>query len=694
MRKGMRRVEVYYTVSLLKGLKIQGGPVKKLIYLMTILGFLIVFMGGCGGSSEFVTDRWSGEIIRKAPPELMSLLEQAGGRRDWPNAHTVSIYEVDSTFFYPDGNQVTYNYSFMKLLTMKATKDYGTIPIPYDTQQMTIDIVYVRVIYPDSSVVTVTDSAITDETMEDYAQMDIYWSNLRQKVIHMPELKVGCGVEFALNIRTVQPMLEGMMDYRAGFQSSEPILNTDAILVVPDEVEMNWKVYNDEDGRVQSSEDVVDDSLRVYRWSASDMQMMITEDGMPPAGEFLTKVLASNTTWEEYSEKVYDLSKENMVADDAIRATVAELMKDAESDIDSMRAIFYYTAQEVRYIGLSLGAKEGITPHDVRETFEAQCGVCKDKSALLAVMLQEAGFEAYVALSNPVNHVYKEIAANQFNHMIVVGYDRDGNEHWMDPTDHLCMDMLPAYHMEKAVLICKEGGSDLRYLPVLPPMTQGGKIDAKSIITDDGTYHSTVTITGKGMYDEILRLIFQQMEPTRQRRFWTDMLKNQIHPEARIVDFKVTPEPITDLWDPVVLTIDYEIPDYAIVADDYLLVKVPVATGAFDIMSLVTGQTTSLSERDYPLNIQFTFGTLTNEEIELPGGYQPKSIPAEISMENEVSSFNMDYEIEGNSAKYISSLKVSQPRIEPEIYPEFRKTMKKAGSAGQGMLILTREGDA
>ncbi len=669
---------------------------KKLarIVIISVVAASIAILGGCIGASRLTIDRWSRTQIDRAPDGIMQALADAGTRRDWPNAHTVSIYDTDSTFFLPDGNQISSSYSLTKLLTMKSTKDYGTIPIGYDTQQMTIDILYIRVIYPDSSVVTVSDSSISDETMEGFSGMDIYWSNLRQKVIHMPELEVGCGIEVAIRIETTQPMIEGQMDYSHGFQGDDPVIHSEGKLVVPISEEMNWKVFNDPDGKVNFSESTFKDSLRIYHWAGDDFPVLVSEPAMPSASEFLTKVLASNTTWPEYSRKVYGYSKPNMVSDDAIRETVADLTKDSKSDMDSIRAISYYVAQKIRYIGLSLGEKEGITPHDVRETFKAQCGVCKDKAALLTVMLNEAGFETYVALSNPVQKVYKEVAANQFNHMIVVTHNRAGKEIWIDPTDALCMDLLPAYHMTKASLICSEKGNDLMFHPVLPPETQSGNIVAESEIKPDGKYVSHVTISGKGIYDELLRIIFQQMEKTRQRRFWTDMLKRQVHPSARITSLKVSPSPIDDLWKPATIEIDYEIPDYAIVAGDYLLVKAPVATGAFDIMGLVLGQTTGLTKRTYPLNIQFTVGSNYTETIALPGGYSSKSLPADIDMDNQASSFAMSYRLDENKVIYRSSFAVKKPQIPPDEYEDYRNTVKKSGSAGQGMIILTEKGGA
>ena len=40
----------------------------------------------------------------------------------------------------------------------------------------------------------------------------------------------------------------------------------------------------------------------------------------------------------------------------------------------------------------------GYEPHDVSLTFSKRYGVCRDKAALLAVMLRAAGFDAFPVL--------------------------------------------------------------------------------------------------------------------------------------------------------------------------------------------------------------------------------------------------------------------------------------------------------
>ncbi len=156
----------------------------------------------------------------------------------------------------------------------------------------------------------------------------------------------------------------------------------------------------------------------------------------------------------------------------------------------------------------------------------------------------------------------------------------------------------------------------------------------------------------------------------------------------------VTPNPIDNLWEPVKMTLEYEIPDYAIVAGEYLLVKSPMSTYVFDIIGLLLSQTKTLTEREFPLNIQFTIGSRLRETIKLPGGYSAKSLPSRIDIDEAPASFKMNYTLDGNTVTYESSFMIKMPVIPAEKYPDYRRAVKRMENSGQGMIILSKGGDA
>ena len=74
--------------------------------------------------------------------------------------------------------------------------------------------------------------------------------------------------------------------------------------------------------------------------------------------------------------------------------TVNELTAGAKTDMDKVKAIFYYVSKNIRYMGLTPEKdRPGFEPHDVKITFGKKYGVCRDKAALLVSHAQDGGLE-------------------------------------------------------------------------------------------------------------------------------------------------------------------------------------------------------------------------------------------------------------------------------------------------------------
>ncbi len=78
-----------------------------------------------------------------------------------------------------------------------------------------------------------------------------------------------------------------------------------------------------------------------------------------------------------------------------------DLIANQPTDLDKVKALFYYVSKNIRYMGLTPEKdRPGFEPHDVSLTFEKKYGVCRDKAGLLVEMLRLAGFKAYPVLIN------------------------------------------------------------------------------------------------------------------------------------------------------------------------------------------------------------------------------------------------------------------------------------------------------
>ncbi len=662
---------------------------NRKILSISLAIFLLLLIFGCTPKSKAHLG-FEKPQFKKIPGELMHKIVTAGDAFEYPNANSIIIESIDSSVYNEDGSEVQYSYSLVKPITPQGMKDESISELSYDTQMFKLEILYAAVIHPDSTVDFVPDSSIIDQVAsEGMAQVDIYWTNLRKKIIHFPQLNSGDAVAMAYKYTMIKPYFEGVINGSAGFQATEPIHINRSVNLVPKAKagEIHYKILNDKKGWVKFSEYDTGE-YRAFVWEADSTPALVMEAGMPPPTLFIPLVMFSNVNWKELSHKAWEITEPPMkITDPELKNTVKALAETCKTEYDTIRTIGLWVAQNIRYIGLSMGGKEGITPHDVNETFKAQCGVCKDKAALAVAMLREAGVDAYNVLTNPVGHVVYDIAVQQFNHQIVMAKMKNGKEIIIDVTDDICKDLLPGYYSKKGYLVLSKEGRDLKYFPVIPPDKNLGTIDIQSKIDGDGNLRSTVTITGDGLYDEVLRQLGQYLEKEDQKRFFRQLI-TQIDPNAVLVDGSIEPQPASELGIPAKITIKYKVPEYAVVAGDFLLLSIPAATHIFDVLANVLGEYTKLQNRHYPVRFMYTFGVDVNEKIELAQEYEPKSIPQETKIQNKYLAYNMNYDFEGKIVDFKYTLRLNDIDIPLKDYDAFRNAVTQYKNSSKGMLIL------
>lgn len=156
----------------------------------------------------------------------------------------------------------------------------------------------------------------------------------------------------------------------------------------------------------------------------------------------------------------------------------------------------------MRYLGIELGTYSH-TPTKPSKVFERRFGDCKDKTLLLATMLNELGIEARPALVN--TEVQRALDNWQptpyaFDHVIVRA-ELDGKTYWLDPTisyqrGTLANASTPEY--ERALVVGPETQS-LAEIPLTNPNLPTTTIrEVFEVASFDAPVRLTVTSTFRG----------------------------------------------------------------------------------------------------------------------------------------------------------------------------------------------------
>lgn len=651
---------------------------KKLLTLLSTLIFL---------STPFLLFA----LTEKASPELLKLIHEAGDLQKYPDANAIIIFDNATVEYEKDGKFVDEEHALIKVLTQAGQKHFGERHFPYYRVYSKIEIKTARVIKPDGTIINVPEDMIKDISEAMAARMNIYDEDIRDRVITFKNLEIGDAIEYKVCYDYFHPPMDNAFSDQRTFQSINPILKQTYIITGPKDLPLRYVVRNGNLNLTKKEEK----GKIMYKWNAENIERVITEPAMPPFHEiFTTLVVTTIDSWENVSKWWCDIAESKMAMDDSLRAKVSQLTRDKKTEEEKIYAIYHFVAQKIRYMGLGTGIKKGFEPKPVTETFHTKYGVCRDVATLMTAMLREAGIESHVVLTGAGYEMEKELPTINFNHAIVALKDEKGEYYFADPTVENLPDLLPSFEHEQDVLVCTKNGEKLSRTQHAPAEDNMGYISANSSLSENGTFISNITFTTRGLYDMAFRSWCKRMPPQQIKMIWHQILQN-VYPGAQLTDFDMSDT--EDLYRPFTMKISFEIKDYALDADKYVLVKLPLASGNFELISRSVLGSANLPTRNYPWKINTTFGAREEEMLTFPESYKIKAVPDEVNTKEGPVSYQMVYiptilpEPEGkNAVHYSKEWKIDAKELSTEEYLKLKSIMQTSAKSARGEVIFVK----
>ncbi len=624
--------------------------------------------------------------------EAVEIIEEIGGPVRYPNANSILAFDHTYVSFDESGAYREYGHTLTKILTEEGVDDHGDESIIYHRRYSSIDVQLARVIKSDGTEIVVGEDLITDGTPPQISAMNIFEADFRERTIVFPGLEIGDAIELLI-VSEYEPLIDNGFNGIYFLQYTSPILESVLTIEGPEDMPLKHVV---KDGDPEFTE-TTSGGRRSYTWRSADVVQIEREPAMPSPAQFAARVVVSTMhTWPEMSRYLFNLTDEKCVAEDSVKDLVLELTDGLEAQEDKIRAIHYWITENVRYLGVSMDRGAFLEPHFAAYTLEKEYGICRDKAVLMVTMLEEIGVPAWVVAINPSRMTDTEVPTVFWEHGIVAIEGADGDYRYIDPTLETSREVTANYAGDRWVIVLTEEGADLREVAHTPASANAGEIADVTELVGDGSISGSVTITGRGMYEEILRTIAKSAKEEQLRMMWEEAVQD-IYPGAAMTSFDITD--YEDLHQPLKISLAYEIDDYALDADPYVLFRVPASTGAFDFLSeIMVGRLTGLEEREHPVALGTTLGLTEESVVSLPDGFVVENLPDNVSFSEGVISLTIDYEFvpadeNGGDAiiRYRREFGIDHFQISPEDYLSLKEAMRLAGRSTRGEVILKRE---
>lgn len=470
------------------------------------------------------------------------------------------------------------------------------------------------------------------------------------------------------------------------FWSTQPTLRKVYRISIPKHRDMQYQVYQ---GTCATSVRYEQDQ-KVYTFALNDMLPPKREPNMLDLFDCAPKIIASSTgSWKEKSIWFSQVN-ENFGSFSPIpeaEKKVKEILKGKKTEMERIAALSHWVADNIRYSGITMGKGEGYTLHNLKMNYTDRCGVCKDIASTLVSFLRIAGFKAYPAMTMAGSRIEKNIPADHFNHCVTVVELSDGTLMPIDPTwIPFSRELWSSAEQQQNYLPGLPEGSDLCITPVSAPENHYLRMNAKTELEESGTLTGTVTISAEGYTDQGMRRIFTQGWENQ----WYNYIEQQltaISPQAQLHKVDWGKDPRNYMAAPLSITLRFEIPDYAIVGENEILVKPIVMSKLYARNRAESRLDLTPETRKYGFSISCSQLLQLNETMILPKGYTLLNSKKEAEVKGSAAASHASYSLEGNKLTYHQELSLNKRVYTAEEWNDVREAVQNYRDFGKYLIL-------
>ncbi|MFO0626042.1 MAG: DUF3857 domain-containing protein [Polyangiales bacterium] len=601
------------------------------------------------------------EALAEEPRTFLARRVQRAPGATSEGFHLRTLTELTTRTVYANGLSGMFRQIAYEVRTEQGARDGRAFTMSYDPDAQRFELRAARVHHPDGSVeegVQLDEFAVNSDP-----STRMYFTN-RVAQVRFANLAVGDVVELRWRVDDVS-FRNVFADYFGDLQvvqAEVPRARFRYVLRAPRARRFYFHAAPAAGVPALQHDTREDGDAQVHTFSADDVPALVPEERAPgrtERGAYLH--VSTYQTWSEVGAWWWGLVRDQLVADDRLRATVRQITAGLTTDRDKVRAVYNWVIANTRYVALEFGI-HGYKPYAVPQICTRGFGDCKDKASVIVTMLREAGVDAHMVLirTRDQGTVHAEPASLAvFNHAIAYVPSLDL---FLDGTaQNSGMNELPAGDQgASALIVDQRGGARFVTTPVYTPDRNVSRVEAEVALAADGaaTFHVRQTLEGPGAGGLRAQLA---VPATRAERVEDDLRDRW----AGIRVTAVRTGDLTDVETPARFEYDAQVPLLGTRQGTDLLLH-PAAP--MDLSRRFAARGTRV--HDLVLGVPSTVDE--TRRITLPAGARATEVPPPVEIDNAFGRLEYRTTAEGNTLTVRRVLILRRDRIPPSDYAGFR----------------------
>jgi len=507
-----------------------------------------------------------------------------------------------------------------------------------------------------------------------YSVGDVFYSDSRVCYFPVYLIQTGSRAEVTFNETIADPR------YFTSVYFSEPykITSKEIVFRIPHWMKVELKEYNFNGYDIKKTVTSKDDE-DIITYTAHSLPAMKKEDNSPgptyiyPHIMVLCKsanvkdhsfsyfaTLDDQYAW--YHELVKGINQDNT----AISAKAKEITAGLKTDMDKIKAIFYYVQDNIRYIAFENGIA-GFKPEKADEVLRKKYGDCKGMANLTKSLLVALGFDARLCWlgTNHIAYDYQTPSIAVDNHMIC-GLNYKGKTMYLDATETYLGINEYAERIQGRQILMENGDKYvLSRIPMAAP-NQNFEQETGKLTINGNTLTGSINRIWKGEEKESVLGGLNSIKKEKADEAMLKFLSNDnLDYEISNLNLSSTDNPDKDLTASYNLNFKNAVSSFS---KSYYV--------DLDQRKEFMNSTIKIGERKHDFWFDYKSNIIKQTELAIPANYKAVNLPAPLNIVNPDYEFHVQYDVLPGKLVYKKTILIKNTHLPVSKFPQWNKDIE------------------
>ena len=475
-----------------------------------------------------------------------------------------------------------------------------------------------------------------------------------------------------------------------------PVEQNKVTIIADEDISLEFKEFNISDAEITFHKEKKGKKV-IYSWTLNNQPKYEYESNTPSYKTILPHIVPIITSYKIKNEnkkllgEVADLYNwyysmvENVNTEapsTELVALVSKITADKKNDLEKVKAIYYWTQQNIKYIAFEY-ALGGFIPRESNDVFRKKYGDCKDNSSILYSMLAIAGIKGNLTWigTRSIPYTYNEIPTPVVDNHMILSYENNGKTYYLDATGRYIKFGMPTSFIQgKEALVGYGKDFKIKTVPIIAAK-ENAIIDVTNIKIENGKVigSSKTTISGYPKID-----IFHTLETgdseTKLKKFYKNVF-GKGNNTFQINNFKETNKYHYD--NDFIVDYDFEIKNYAKNLGDEIYINLNFNKE----ISFYKTDKNRENAIEYEYQKYYKYTTI----LEIPEGYKVDYVPESITVSNDLLISKITYQVKENEVIYNHEIELNFLVLSTEQQKEVNKEIQKIERNYKEIVVLKKE---